>query len=224
VGAVLLAACSRPSVDEAPAAFGQRAEPDEIERQIPRDAEVVWEAALRVLHENQFQVLQQDHDKLGGDVTARRTAGNKVYVRVKQLQPKQTTVTVRLDPPDRPLSVQLQEGIAGAVGLGEATTGLFGGESEEGTYPLPLDQAVRVARQAFAELRLHVVDASRKESEAELKGRRADSTPVKVRMKFWNPRATALTFIVGASKSDDHRALLKSLRQEFERRVRQFAP
>ena len=221
-GAILfLAACSRPAVEEAPTAFGQ---PDEIERQLPRSAEETWDAVLEVLDENKFQIVQQDHDKLGGDLSAGRSPGSKVHVRVKQLQLKRTSLSVRLEPPDRSLSVQIHEAVARVVGLGEATGGLFGGESEQGAYALALEQAVQVARRALAALNLHLIDLTTKATEAELKGRRVDSTPVKIRMKAAEPRRTEVTFLVGTSKSDDHKDLLKSLRQEFERRARQLAP
>src|SRR5436190_13111801 len=122
---LLPAGCSRPSVEEAPTPFKKKAEPDEIERTYPRDADEIWKVVHKTFEQNQLAIVQQDHDKLGGDLVADRRGGGTVFTRVRQLQPKQSSVTVRLEPPDRSVSLQLHETFARELGLGDASGGLF---------------------------------------------------------------------------------------------------
>jgi len=223
--ALMLGCSSRPSVEEAPTPFQKQKEPDEIERTYPRDAEKVWDVVTGTLQKNQLAIVKQDHDKLGGDLAAQRKGGGNLFVRVRQLQPAQSSVTVRLEPPDRAVSLQLQETFARELGLGEAETGLFGGgDSDEGTYRLTLDQAIRVAEEVLAAANLQVTDASKKDDNAQLKARRSDSVPVKIRMKAKDRQTTLVTFIAGTEKNDEHKSLVRTLKQQFESRSRLLSP
>jgi len=221
----MLLSCSRPSVEEAPTPFQKKQEPDEVERTYPRDAEKIWEVVTKTFEKNQLAIVKKDQDKLGGDLVAQRTGGGNVFTRVRQLQPKQSSVTVRLEPPDRAVSLQLHETFARELGLGEAETGLFGGgDSDEGTYRITLDQAVQVAGEVLAASSLQVTDGTRKGDEAEMKARRSDSVPVKIRMKVKDRQTTLVTFIAGTEKNDEHKSLVRTLKQQFESRSRLLSP
>jgi Protein of unknown function (DUF3568) len=221
---LLPAGCSRPSVEEAPTPFKKKAEPDEIERTYPRDADEIWKVVQKTFEQNQLAVVQQDHDKLGGDLVAERRGGGTVFARVRQLQPKQSSVTVRLEPPDRGVSLQLHETFARELGLGDASGGLFGGDSDEGTYRITLSQAIQVGEEVLAAAGLQVTDAIKKADEAELKGRRSDSVPVRIQMKSKDRQTTVVTFYVGTDKNDEHKSLVRTLKQQFESRSKLLTP
>ena len=220
----LMASCSRPSIEEAPTPFARKAEPDEIERQMARDADDIWNVVAKTLKDGGLAIVQQDHDKLGGDLTAQRAGGGNVFVRVRQLQPRQSSITVRLQPPDRRTAFQLHEAFARGLGLGEAKSGLFGGESDSGSYRVTLDQAVQAARDALAAAKLEVTDATHQAEAAEVKGRRGDSIPAKIQIKSKDGRTASVTFIAGTEKNEEIKMLVRTLKQEFERRVRERAP
>ena len=212
---VLAAGCARPTVADSPPVFA--AGTGEIERLVPCDAEDAWTVVLRTLRRNDFAPARADHDRLGGDVAARR-ADRVVFVRVRKLDEERTLLSVRAEPPDPALSLRLHEAFATGLGLGEARPGLFGGNSAELRAGLTIDEAVRRAREVLRVLRIEETGVEKKPEEAEVRGRTFDSTPVRIVLASDGPRAIEATFIVGARKRDAYLALAGRMKQEFERR------
>jgi hypothetical protein len=207
--------CARPKVEDSPPLFAAGA--GEVERRVPRDAEEAWDAVLRTLRRNGFTPVKTDHDRLGGDVAARR-GDVTVFVRVRMLDPDRTLVSARAEPPDPELPRRLQEAFALGLGLGEARAGMFGGCSAELHAGLTLDEAVRRARDVLRDLRIMETGLEQKADEAEVRGRTADSIPVLIVLASSGPAETEATFVVGDRKRDAYRALAERMKNEFERR------
>src|ERR1700704_2031076 len=102
--AMLVAGCPHPAARAGSSVSGKTPGPDEIDRRYPRGAEEVWEAVLETFQKNACGADPEDRDPRRGDLVAQRPDGGKVFVSVKKLEPKQTAVRVRLEPPDRALS------------------------------------------------------------------------------------------------------------------------
>ena len=220
--AIAIAGCGRrPTIEEPPPGFGRG--PDAIERLCPEPATDVWDAVIDTLKDNGFEIAHEDHDALGGEMAAERNGG-RIIVRVRQVDQHQSSLAVRVEPPDPRVTLQLQETFARALGRGEARSGLFGGASEEQVVELPLDPAIRAAEATMKTLRIGVIDRRRGRGVAELDGRRIDSVPVRIRLESSDGRTTEATFVAGTTKSDDVRALAKRMRREFELRARDLTP
>ena len=207
--------CARPAVEDSPPLFA--AGTGEVERRVPRDAEEAWDAVLRTLRRNGFTPVRTDHDRLGGDVAARR-GEVVVFVRVRMLDQNRTQVSARSDPPDPELSRRLHEAFAIGLGLGEAKAGMFGGCSAELHAGLPLDEAVQRARDVLRDLRITETGLEKNSDEAEVRGRTADSIPVLIILASDGPAETEATFVVGDRKRDAYLALAERMKQLFERR------
>jgi hypothetical protein len=137
---------------------------------------------------------------------------------------RESSLAVRVEPPDAVVTLKFQETFARALGRGEARSGLFGGASEERTFRLPLDRAIEAAEQTLRSLRIGILDRRRGRGEAVLDGRRADSLPVRIRLSSPDGRKTDATFVAGASKSDEGRALAKRMLLEFQTRAHPRTP
>jgi len=210
---IAIAGCGgRPALEEPAPSFGRG--PDAIERLIAVPSDDVWDAVVSTLARNGFKIAFQDHDGLGGDLVAEQKGG-RVLVRVRRLDERESSLAVRVEPPDRTVTLQLQEAVARALGWGDARSGA----SERQTFRLSLDQAIHAAEQTLAALRIGVLDRRRGKDEAILEGRRADSIPVRIRLRCPDGRETDATFVAGASRSDEGRALARRMRQEFQMRA-----
>ncbi len=209
------AGCARPTVTDSPPLFA--GEPDEIDRRVPRDSEEAWDAVLRTLLQNGYTPVRTDHDRLGGDVAARK-ADRVVFVRVRKIGAERTLLSVRTDPPDPQLSRRLHESLALGLGMGEAKEGLFGGHSTEAHAAVAIDQAVQRAREVLRALRIEETGLERKGDGADVRGRTIDSIPVRILLAADGPHATEATFIVGDRKRDPYLALAERMKEEFERR------
>jgi hypothetical protein len=189
----------------------------EIERRIPRGAEEAWAVVIRTLRRNEFIPVRADHDRLGGDLAARR-AERSVFVRIRMVREDLTLLSVRSEPPDPALSRRLHEAFAVGLGLGEAKEGVFGGCSAELRAGLTIDEALRKARDVMRALRIEETGLEKKADEADVRGRTVDSVPVRILLASDGPGELSATFIVGDRKRDAYRALAGRMRDEFERR------
>ena len=212
--AVLAAGCARPKVEDSPPVFA--AGTGEIERRVPCDPDEAWDAVLRTLRRNGFTPVRADHDRLGGDVAARR-GDVVVFVRVRMVD-RGTMVSARSEPADPELLRRLQEAIALGLGLGEAKAGIFGGCSAELHAGLTLDEAVQRARDVLRDMRIMETGLEKKSDEAEVRGRTAEAIPVLIVLASDGPAGIEATFVVGDRKRDAYRALAEEMKQRFERR------
>lgn len=219
LGAVLaIAGCgSRPDLEDGPPSFGRG--PDTLERFCPEPAVEIWDVVVSTLKRNGFDIDYEDHDRLGGDLIAGRLGG-RVLVRVRQVDQRRSSLAVRVEPSDASVTLAFQEAFARALGRGEARSGLFGGATERQTLRMSLDEAIHAAEETLRELRIDVLDRRRGKGEAVLDGRRFDSIPVRIRLRCPDGRKTDVTFVAGASMSDDARALARRLRLDFTTRAR----
>jgi hypothetical protein len=207
--------CARPTVSDSPPLFA--GEPGEIERRVPRDSGEAWDAVIRTLRRHGFTPVRTDHDRLGGDVAARK-ADRVVFVRVRRTGDDRAVLSVRTEPADPELSRRLHESFALGLGMGEAKDGLFGGHSTEARAAMTIDQAVKTARDVLRALRIEETGLERKGDEADVRGRTVDSIPVRILLASEGPKETEATFIVGDRKRDPYLALAERMKEEFERR------
>lgn len=207
---------SRPALEEPPPGFGRG--PDVIERRCPERVLELWDVVIDTLRKNGFQIVHEDHDGVGGEVVGER-GGARVITQVRQLDDRESSVAVRVEPPDRTVSLKFQEAYARALGRGDARDGA----AEVDTLTLPLDQAIRAAEETLRALRIGVLDRRRGTDEAVLDGRRGDSTPVRISLCA-NRRKMTATFVAGASKTDETRALAGRMRREFRIQAERLAP
>lgn len=191
-----------------------------VEREYARPAAEVWTAALKSAESADLRILNDRHDRLGGDLIAERGNGNSVRILVKSLDEKNSHVSVRVEPGDRDLANLLQERIAARVGLGEATTGIFGGNSLDGTYAADLDSCMTSARRVYLVLKVTATDEESHPTWSKIDGRLKDSTPVRIRMEKTDDACTRVTFIAGNSKSEDNKAFAQKMKDEFESTTR----
>lgn len=217
LGAVVaIAGCgSRPAIDEPPPGFGRG--PDVIERLCPEKALELWSVVVDTLKDNGFEITHEDHDGLGGEVVAERYGG-RVIAQVRQVDERHCSLAVRVEPPDRTVTLKIQETFARALGRGEAREGFRGGAAEGLTVPLPLDSAIEAAEEALRALRIGVVDRRRGRDEAVLDGRRGDSVPVRIRLRTDDGKTDA-TFVAGTETDDETEALARRMREEFRIRA-----
>jgi len=187
-----------------------------VDREFARHAPDVWSASVKGVEAMDLKILNNTHDRFGGELLACRATGDKVRVEVKSLGENRTQVSVRVEPGDRTLATLLQEKIAGNLGLGEARTGLLGGDTAEGTYSADLPLAMLFARRAYHALDVPVTDDEVHADWARIDGRLSDSTPVRIRIDRSGDLQVRVHFICGNVKSGDHRAFAQRMKDEFE--------
>lgn len=191
-----------------------------VERDYPKPAAEVWTAAVKGAESQDLRILNDRHDRMGGDVVAERGNGNPVRIQVKSLDEKSTHVSVRVEPGDRDLANLLHERIATGVGLGEAKAGLFGGNSVDGSYLADLESCRSSARRVFAVLRVTSTEEESHATWARIDGRLRDSTPVRIRMEKADDASTHVTFVAGTSKNEDNKAFAQRMKEEFDASTR----
>jgi len=100
----------------------------------------------------------------------------------------------------------------------------FGGATERESVQMTLDAAIETAEETLRALRIGVLDRRRGRDEAVLDGRRSDSIPVRIRLRRTDGEKTDATFVAGASKTDEARALARRMLLEFRMRARSGNP
>jgi|SRR5579862_925146 len=186
-----------------------------VDRQYVKSASETWDAATAVVKGYEFKLESDQHDAMGGELHARRANGEKVVVRVRSLDERNSNVSVRVDPGNRNMAEMIHEKIADKVGLKEAKSAFFGGNSCEGTYPNTLDSCVKAAEEAAKRLKLTVTNREIKDGAAIVDAREANSTPVQFKMKKVD-EGTRVTFIAGREKTEATRDLANRMKAEFE--------
>jgi hypothetical protein len=187
-----------------------------VDREFARSAHEVWKASVRSAESLDFRIASDTHDRFGGELVACRANGDEVRIQVRSLEDQRAQVSVRVGPGDRTLAGMVQERIAEKLGLGEATSGLLGGNSVEETYATDLGAALQTARRAMRSL---MVTITQEESHADwgrIDGRLKDSTPVRIRVDRIEELRMKLTFIAGNEKSEDNKAFARRMKEEFE--------
>jgi hypothetical protein len=186
-----------------------------VNRQYEKSSTETWDAALSSVKSYDLLIDSDLHDSLGGEIQARRADGDKVIVRVQSLDDRHSDVTVRVDPGNRNMAEMLHEKIAEKLGLKEAKTGWFGGNSGEGIYLQNLDRCVKAAEDAARRLDLTVTNRDIRDGAATVDARETNSNPVRFKLRKVDDK-TKVTFIAGREKSERNRELAHNMQVEFE--------
>lgn len=186
-----------------------------IDRQYGRSAADAWDAAVAAVKTYDITVESDAHDAMGGELRAHRGSGEKVVVRVKSLDEKNSNVSVRVEPGNRNMAEMIHEKIAEKLGMKEAKSTFFGGNTLEGTFTSNLDACVSAAECAARNLNLTVTNRERNPSTAVIDARDSNSNPVQFKMRKVD-EGTKITFIAGREKTDATQAFVARMKQEFE--------
>jgi len=187
-----------------------------VERDYARSAPDAWKAAVRSAETSGLKILNDRHDKFGGELVASRANGDDVWIEVRSLTEQSTRVSVRVEPGDRALATMIHERMAEKMGLGVAKAGFFGGSSIEATYLTDLESCRGPARRTFAALDVIPTGEDIHVSGWRLDGRLKDSTPVRITGHKEADLKTRVTFIAGAEKNEDLQAFARKMKEEFE--------
>lgn len=186
-----------------------------VDRQYARSASDAWDAAVAAVKGYDLSIESDRHDSLGGEIQARRAGGDKVNVRVRSIDDKNSNVSVRVDPGNRNMADMIHEKIADKLGMKEAKSTFFGGNTVEGSYSSSLDVCVSAAECAARKLNLKVTNREVNGTSAVLDARESNSNPVQFKMKKTDD-GTKVSFIAGREKNDATQALAARLKSEFE--------
>ena len=154
-----------------------------VDRQYGKSASDTWDAAASAVKSSGLKIESDRHDGMGGEIEARRANGEQVFVRVRSLDEKNSDVSVRVEPGNRNMAEMLHERIADKLGIKEAKSAFFGGNSCEGTYSNTLDSSVRAAEDASRRLNLTVTNREIKDGTAIVDAREVNSNPAQFKMK-----------------------------------------
>ncbi len=187
-----------------------------VDRDYSKSATDASKAALQSVESAKLTVLSDKHDQMGGELVASRADGKEVRILVKSIDEKSCRVSVRVEPGDRELATMLHERIAGNLGMGNATTGWFGGNSLNAEYPADLAACTTSARRAIATLAPNTESEELHATWCHVDGRLQDSTPLRIRLEKVEDRKTRVTFMAGNSKSDDNKSVAQKLKDAFE--------
>ncbi|HVR87383.1 MAG TPA: DUF3568 family protein [Planctomycetota bacterium] len=186
-----------------------------IDRQYGRSASDTWDAAEAAIKAYDITIESDAHDSMGGELRAHRASGDKVVIRVKSLDDKHSDVTVRVEPGNRNMAEMIHEKIADKLGLKEAKSAFFGGNTCEGRYPHPLEVCVKAAEDAARRLEMTVTHKDVSDEKAVVDARDGNSNPVQFYMKKVD-KGVQITFIAGREKNDAMRDLCYRMKSEFE--------
>lgn len=186
-----------------------------VDRQYAKSAVEVWDAAVASVKSYDLKIESDRHDSLGGEIQARRAAGEKVNVRIRSLDDRNASVSVRVDPGNRNMAEMIHEKIADKLGIKEAKSAFFGGNTVEGTFSSNLDTCLSAAECAARKLNLTVTNRENSGSSAILDAREVNSNPVQFKLKKVD-EGTKVTFIAGRDKNDATQSLAARMKQEFE--------
>lgn len=192
-----------------------------VERQYGKPSEKVWEATLSALKSFDLKIDVDRHDDLGGEIIARRADGRRVTANVASVDKTTTKVAIRADRTTPEAAAQIHERIAEKLGMGEAKSALFGGNSLDGTYATDFAGALAAAERSCKALGFVVTAKESHDTWAQLDARTADSTPLRFRMDRRDDRGTptGVKFVAGRGKTDDSKSLVSQMKAEFDRQV-----
>ncbi len=190
-----------------------------VTREYETTVDATWKAAEEAALKLELKPESDRHDKLGGELVARRADDSLVTMNIRSVDRDTTRVMVYVAPGNVDLAGQIHERIAGELGLGEARGGLFGGSSRTAAYSGEAAPAAGAARSAFRELAIVVTNEDVKPTQARIDGRFADSNPVRIEIERKGEGEIAVVFAVGTAKNSDNDARARNVQQAFERKL-----
>ncbi len=189
------------------------------------DVERAWQAVQVTMKELDLDVEKAEHDALGGDVTARRSTGDGVFIRVRSVNPGTTQLDVAVDPGDRNMAQMIQDRVAEKLGADRpGGGGGTAGTTMDGTYENSLDECAAAAEQALKALKLTVDAREKHDIWMVLRSKHLDTIPVTIKLQRTPKDQTMASFSVGTSPSDDNQLLAARLKKEFEAALGQAKP
>jgi hypothetical protein len=192
-----------------------------VSRSYGRPMSEVWPAVLGSIKDLDLRVEEDQHDALGGELTAHRANRDEVKVRARAKDGPSMEVSVAVEPGDRVMAQMIQDRIAEKLGAGggAAKTGFVSGSRVEGVYDYKLENCLVAGKRAMVALKIEGAREERHDTWAKLEARQADAFPVQIRMERTARDQTRVEFTAGTGPADDNRALAQRLKTEFERHV-----
>lgn len=190
-----------------------------VDRRYAKPAAEVWDAAIAATKSFDLKIDDDRHDKMGGEIVARRASGERVNVKVRSIDAQNTDVSVRIEPGNKNMATMMQEKIAEKVGMGQSKAGVFGDKALDGTYKHNLTECATAAEAACRKLNLDVTRKDVQEKSVVVDARETNSNPVRIQMDKSDERTTKVTFSAGAAKGSDPKVLTDRLKAEFERQI-----
>lgn len=206
----LLAACKSQPFKDVGAAGGAAS------KTYAMDVERVWQSLQSVMRDLSLDIVEQEHDALGGSMKAQRATGENVHVRVRSMAPQSTSVDVMVEPGEAVMAQMIQDRVAQKLGADQPSTGVTVGSMVEGAYPDTLDKCAAAAEQALRALNLPTDAQERYDIWIAYRSRHLDTIPVGIKLVRTPKNETQAQFSVGTSASDDNRILAERLKKEFE--------
>jgi hypothetical protein len=192
-----------------------------VDRKYAKSPDEVSKAASEALGELNINIESDQHDALGGQITAARAtpAAEPVIVWYQSADARTTQVSVGVGKGDRGIAELIQEHIAQKLGSPTTRSAASVGARAEGTYDQPVAQCMTAAEQAMKDLKLQPSNKETHDTWAQVEARQADAIPVMVRMNRTEKDKTLVTFSAGNSKSSDTEMLAERLKAEFEKNL-----
>ncbi len=188
-----------------------------VEKKYAKPAPMVYDAAVAAVKHFDLEVEQKRGDSLGGEVVARRAAGDRVTIKVRSIDANTSGASVRVEPGNRNMAEMIHERIASELGLSTAKTGwLGGGNAVSATYPSPLPACAAAAENACRKLNLAVTARDVQPESGRVEARSDTSIPVRVNLTRKDDTRTAVEFVAGSEKSPEGKTLVERLKAEFD--------
>ena len=193
--------------------------PRVVERTIARPADTVCAAALSVARDLSLTLDDDRHDRMGGDLIARRANGDRLTIEVRGLDDHQSRVVVRVDPNNGDLANIFHAKLLHELGMDSAKSALLGGNTAEGSYACDLGRGAAAAEEVLRVMGFERTRKDLRETKAVVDGRRPDSVPVRISLFREDAEKTKVRFIVGASSTPGAGTTAQKMKLEFERRM-----
>jgi hypothetical protein len=192
-----------------------------VDRKYSKSPDEVAKAASEALAELNINIQSDQHDALGGQITAARAnaAEDPVIVWYQSADARTTQVAVGVGKGDRGIAELIQDHIAQKLGSPTTRSAPSVGARSEGTYDQPVAQCMAAAEQAMRDLKLEPSKKETHDTWAQVEARQADAIPVMVKMNRTEKDKTQVTFSAGNSKSSDTEMVAERLKAEFEKNL-----
>lgn len=185
-----------------------------IERNYGRPAPEVWDAAVSAAKSFDFTVDSDRHDKMGGEIVARRASGDKVNMKIRSVDNHTTSVSIRVEPGNRNFANQIHDRIASKVG--PAVSRVDGDATIDSTYTVALPKCAVAAEAACKGVSLEVLGKDIREKSGVLDAKDERSRTVRILLDQAG-EMTRVTFCAG--DGSEARALTSRLKAEFDRQI-----
>lgn len=195
-----------------------------VDREFSWPALEVWDAAAKSAAKAELRISADAHDASGGELAGRAPDGSPVRIRVQSQGDRNTRVSVRVERELRNLGIEIQEGIAAALGLGQEAPRAPGGSSVSGSYSASLAACAEAARRTFEILQVAPISEETHATWRSSDGRLKDSSSVRIRMGMGRDFRTLVQFTAGILETDKNKAFAERMKSEFEILLRASTP